>query len=178
LELAIGSCHQASEMIDDIRSLFRRVDEPGQPVDLNEVIAAVIHSHQQQLRRGKVEARHEPAAGLPLVRGHKAQLQEVVDNLVNNAIEAMATTTSGHRLLKLTTQRRGDDAIVVDVLDTGPGIDPARLDEIFDAFVTTKPQGTGLGLAICRMIIEHHGGELTASSDGRSGALFQFVLPV
>lgn len=178
LELAIGSCHQASEMIDDIRSLFRRVDEPGQPVDLNEVIASVIHSHRQQLRRGRVEARHEPAAGLPLVRGHKAQLQEVVVNLVHNAIEAMATTTSRDRLLKLTTQRRGDDAIVVQVLDTGPGIEPERLDEIFDAFVTTKPQGTGLGLAICRMIVEHHGGELTVSSDGRSGALFEFVLPV
>jgi len=177
LELAISSCHHASEMINDIRSLFRQVDEPGQPVDLNEIIVGVMHSHQQQLRRGKVEIRHGLAAALPPVRGHKGQLQEVVDNLVNNAIEAMAATTDRHRLLNLTTQLRGDDAIVVEVRDNGPGIAPERLNEIFDAFVTTKAQGTGLGLAICRMIIDHHGGELTASSDGRSGALFRFVLP-
>ena len=177
LELAISSCHQASAMIDDVRSLFRTIDEPGAPVDLNEVIVGVLQSRQQELSRGKVEVRHELAAGLPPVRGHKTQLQEVIVNLVNNAVEAMATTTDRPRLLTLTTQRRGEDAIVVQVLDTGPGIDPERLKEIFDAFVTTKPQGTGLGLAICRMIIDHHGGELTVSSDGRSGALFQFVLP-
>ncbi len=178
LELAISSCHRAGAMIDDIRSLYRRVDGHGQAVDMNEVILEVVHSHQQQLRRSKVEVRRELAARLPPVRGHKTQLQEVVVNLVNNAIEAMASTTERHRLLTLTTRVRGDDGVVVEILDTGPGIDPERLDEIFDAFVTTKSQGTGLGLAICRIIIEHHGGELTASSDARSGALFQFVLPV
>ncbi len=178
LELAVGSCHHASDIIDDIRSLYRRVDAPGQPVDLDEVIVNAVHAHHHQLRRGKVEARHEPAAGLPPVLGHKAQLQEVVDNLVNNAVEAMATTSGRPRVLTLTTKLRGPDAIAVEVRDTGPGIPAERLDAIFEAFVTTKPQGTGLGLAICRMIVEHHGGKLTASSDGRSGALFEFVLPV
>jgi signal transduction histidine kinase len=75
------------------------------------------------------------------------------------------------------TGLRGRDGIAVEIQDSGPGIDPERLGGVFDAFVTTKPDGTGLGLAICRMIIEHHGGELTASSDGRSGAVFRFVLP-
>jgi len=72
----------------------------------------------------------------------------------------------------------GREAIAVAVEDSGPGIDPKRLDDIFGAFVTTKPHGMGLGLAICRMIIEHHGGELTASSDGKSGASLRFVLPI
>jgi signal transduction histidine kinase len=80
--------------------------------------------------------------------------------------------------LRVRTETRGRAAVAVIVEDSGPGIDPGRLDEIFGAFVTTKPHGMGLGLAICRMIIEHHGGELTASSDGRSGASFQFVVPI
>ena len=90
----------------------------------------------------------------------------------------MATTTNRSRVLEVRTELRGHDAIVVSVQDSGPGIDPRQLDGIFSAFLTTKAHGTGLGLAICRMIAEHHGGQLTASSDGYSGALFQFVLPI
>jgi len=96
---------------------------------------------------------------------------------VNNAIEAMNATAKRHRILRVRTQLREPGAIVVEVQDSGSGIDPKQLDSIFGAFFTTKAQGMGLGLAICRMIIEHHGGRLTASSDGRTGALFQFVLP-
>jgi signal transduction histidine kinase len=80
--------------------------------------------------------------------------------------------------LHVTTALRDRETITVAVEDSGPGIDPKRLDEIFNAFFTTKSQGTGLGLAICRMIIEHHGGQLIASSDGENGALFQFALPI
>jgi len=98
-------------------------------------------------------------------------------NLVRNAIEAMGTTTNGSRVLRVTTELRGPDAIAVTVEDSGPGIDPQKLESIFTAFLTTKSCGMGLGLAICRMIAEQHGGQLTASSDGKSGALFQFVLP-
>ena len=115
---------------------------------------------------------------LPLVDGHRGQLREVIFNLAHNAIEAMDSTTDRSRILRVTTQLHGPDAIAVAVEDTGPGIDPEKLDRIFTAFVTTKSQGMGLGLAICRMIVEQHGGQLTASSDGKNGALFQFVLPI
>ena len=81
------------------------------------------------------------------------------------------------RVLQVRTQLRDPPAIVVEIQDSGPGIDPQRLDSIFGAFFTTKAKGMGLGLAICRMIIEHHGGRLTALSDGKTGALFRFVLP-
>ena len=98
-------------------------------------------------------------------------------NLVRNAIEAMDTTTDRSRVLRVSTELRGRDAIAVTVEDSGPGIDPQKLESIFTAFLTTKSQGMGLGLAICRMIAEQHGGQLTASSDGKSGTLFQLVLP-
>ncbi|HTC04081.1 MAG TPA: ATP-binding protein [Xanthobacteraceae bacterium] len=80
--------------------------------------------------------------------------------------------------MQIKTELSGRDAIALAVQDSGPGVHPERLDNIFDAFVTTKPQGMGLGLAICRTIIERHGGQLTASSDGKSGALFKLVLPI
>ena len=91
-------------------------------------------------------------------------------------MEAMTTVQAGRRMLKVRTKLDGGNAIVVEVQDSGPGIDQ-HLDRIFDAFVTTKPHGTGLGLAICRMIVERHGGQLSAVSDGKNGALFQIVLP-
>jgi signal transduction histidine kinase len=105
-------------------------------------------------------------------------LQQVIFNLLHNALEAMETTTNPSRVLRVRTELRGRDAIVVAVEDSGPGIDPKQLDGIFGAFFTTKAHGMGLGLAICRMIIERHGGQLTASSDGKRGASFQFVLPI
>jgi signal transduction histidine kinase len=176
-EMIVG-CRRASETIESIRSLFRKTDQAGQPIDVNEIILEVMQSQQEQAARRGVEIRRELNAGLPLVRGHKAQLQEVIVNLMNNAVEAMASSTGRFRLLSVKTGLRGGDGIAVEIQDSGPGIDPERLGGVFDAFVTTKPDGTGLGLAICRMIIEHHGGELTASSDGRSGAMFRFVLPV
>ena len=98
--------------------------------------------------------------------------------MARNSIDAMDAIKDGSRELRLRTEHHGRDAIAVAVEDSGPGIDPKKLDGIFDAFVTTKPQGTGLGLAICRMIVERHGGQLTASSDGKRGALFQFVIPI
>jgi signal transduction histidine kinase len=115
---------------------------------------------------------------LPLVMGHKGQLQEVIINLARNAMEAMDAIKDQNRVLHIETQRRDSDAITVLVNDTGPGIDPKKLDGIFEAFVTTKASGMGLGLAICRTIIERHGGQLTAASDGKRGASFQFVLPI
>lgn len=102
----------------------------------------------------------------------------MIVNLLRNAIEAMDITTDRNRVLRLKTERRGVDAIVLSVEDSGPGIDPKNLESIFDAFVTTKRHGMGLGLAICRVIVNQHGGQLTASSNGKDGALFQVVLPL
>jgi signal transduction histidine kinase len=105
-------------------------------------------------------------------------LQEVVSNLLVNALEAMATTSDANRVLRVRTELRGHNTVAVLVQDSGPGIDKDRLDGIFTAFVSTKPHGMGLGLAICRMIIDYHGGKLIALSDGKDGASFEFVLPI
>jgi signal transduction histidine kinase len=177
LEQMIDGCHHASEIIEGTRNLFRKTDQAGQPIDLNEIVLDVIQAHQEQLMRHAVEPRFELTDGLPRVRGDRAQLQEVVANLVNNAVDAMAGTTDRDRLLWVKTTSRGRDAIAVEIQDTGPGIDRTRLGSIFDALVTTKPHGSGLGLAICQMIVERHAGKLTADSDGASGARFEFVLP-
>jgi signal transduction histidine kinase len=173
----IDDGHRAGAAIDGIRALFRKGHQGQQQIDLNEIVRGVLQSLAGELKDREVECRPE-LADLPPVDGHRGQIQEVVFNLAQNAIEAMSAVTERARILRVRTETRGRAAVAVVVEDSGPGIDPGRLDEIFGAFVTTKPHGMGLGLAICRMIIEHHGGELTASSDGRSGASFQFVVPI
>jgi signal transduction histidine kinase len=178
LRRIVNDGHRTSEVFDGIRSLFRKVDQGRDPVDINKLILGVLQSLQGEFKDRAIELRSELAADLPLVDGHAGQLQEVIFNLVRNATEAMDNVTDRNRVLRVTTALRDNETITVAIEDSGPGIDPKRLDEIFNAFFTTKSQGTGLGLAICRMIIEHHGGQLIASSDGKTGALFQFVLPI
>jgi len=178
LDDIVADGHRTSEALDGVRTLFRTANELQEPVNVNEICRDVLHSMRIELNGHGITLQSEFTPGIPLVRGNRGQLQQVMFNLAHNAVEAMVTARDRSRVLRLITQRDDRDRIVVAVQDTGPGIDPKRLEEIFDAFVTTKPQGTGLGLAICRIIIERHGGELIAFSDGRSGALFQFALPV
>ena len=109
--------------------------------------------------------------------GHRGQLQEVFVNLVRNAMEAMESRKAGQRLLQVRAVLDGDGTVIIDVEDSGSGIDPERLANIFDAFITTKPHGMGLGLAICRMIIERHAGKLSALPAEPDGSIFRVVLP-
>jgi len=177
LDSIVEDSHRASQILNDIRALFLKVDSEHEPIDVNEIASGVVRLLQDELKAHGVVARVELASDLPRVMGHKGQLQEVLVNLLQNAMEAMNAVKAGRRRLWLRTERHGDDAVIVEVKDSGPGINPANLNGIFDAFFTTKSHGTGLGLAICRMIIERHGGQLSASSDGTHGALFLFVLP-
>jgi signal transduction histidine kinase len=145
---------------------------------VNKVAHQVMRLLRDQLKAHGVAIHTEFSLDLPPVMGHKGQLQEVMINLLQNAIEAMHAVKDRRKIVQLITKRHGDGAIVVEVKDSGPGIDPADLNSIFEAFVTTKSHGMGLGLAICRMIVERHGGRLSASSDGANGATLQFVLPI
>jgi signal transduction histidine kinase len=178
VERMIGDGYRAAEVLDAIRALFRKGDEERQQADLNAIALDVLNAMGRELRAHEIDVRTELDSGLPLVSVHKGQLQEVLVNLVGNALDAMAATAGRDRVLRLTSRHNGHDTVSVAVQDSGPGIDPRKIEGMFTAFVTTKAQGTGLGLAICRMIIERHGGELTASSDGKRGALFQFALPI
>jgi PAS domain S-box-containing protein len=173
----ISDCHRVSDVFDTIRALFRRVDQRRQPIVVNEIALEVLQSMREELTDHGVATETELTSELPLVDGHRSQLRQVLFNLVHNAVESMDNTTDRNRVLRLITKVHGRDAIVVAVEDSGPGIDPNRLEGIFDPFITTKADGMGLGLAICRMIVERHGGQLSALSDGKNGARFQFVLP-
>jgi len=133
---------------------------------------------EAQFKKREVVTRVELASEMPLLQGHRGQLQELVTNLFINAMEAMDSTVDRSRELRVRTELRGSDTIGVTVEDSGPGISQKDLARIFNAFVTTKRHGTGLGLSISQSIVERHGGHITASSDGKSGALFHFVLPV
>jgi signal transduction histidine kinase len=174
----VEDSHRVSGALEGIRALVRKVDQKQEPVDVNEIALEVLQSARCELMRHGVTSRPELSAQIPFIRGNRHQLQQVVFNLIHNSVEAMDATSDRNRVLEVRTEMRGDDAIVLAVQDSGPGIDPEHLGEIFDAFVTTKAHGMGLGLAICRTIIERHGGTLTAASDGKNGASFEVVLPV
>jgi signal transduction histidine kinase len=169
---------RAGEILKNVRRLFGDAAHNRHPIDVNNLILEALQIFQGELKAYGVKTYVELTSELPVVRGHGVQLQEVVLNLVHNAIDAMAPTRVDRRALTVRTRPEGTGAIIIEVEDSGHGIEPERLDKIFEAFVTTKPNGTGLGLAICSTIIERHGGRLTASSDGKNGALFKIVLPV
>jgi len=178
LDAIVNAGHRTSAIIDGFRSLFAKADEEQQLVDINELIQDVLESFSSDLKKHQVETRVELTSRLPVITGNRGQLQEVVSNLIVNSIEAMETTTVQGRVLRVRTEVR-DHKIAVAIEDSGPGIDKDHLGEIFTAFVTTKRHGMGLGLAISRMIVDYHGGKLTAVSDSKNGgASFQFVLPV
>src|SRR6516164_5905193 len=178
LDGIVNAGHRTSEVIDGFRALFAKGDHRQQRVNVNEIIRGVLESLSNDLNDHHIEPHSELMSELPNVYGNKSQLQEVISNLIVNAIEAMDATTDQSRVLHVTTTLRDGKAVAVMVKDSGPGIDKGRLDEIFTAFVSTKPHGMGLGLAICRMITEYHGGKLTALSDGKHGTSFEFVLPI
>jgi signal transduction histidine kinase len=179
LDGVVNAGHRTSAVIDGFRSLFGKADEQQQLVDVNELIRDVLESFSRQLEDHGVESRVELTSKLPQIYGNRGQMQEVLSNLIINGIEAMDATTERSRVLRVRTEIRDRQTIAVAVEDSGPGINKDQLGAIFTAFVTTKRQGMGLGLAISRMIIDYHGGKLTAASDSKHGGTsFQFVLPI
>jgi signal transduction histidine kinase len=177
LERMVRDSHRASQVFDNLRALFGKADRGHEPIDMNELTLGVLQTLEQELKDRDITTRAELTSQLPQVFGHRGQLQEVFINLVRNAIEAMESRKDGQRVLNVRAALDGDGTIVVDVEDSGPGIDPERLANIFDAFITTKPHGMGLGLAICRMIIERHAGKLSALPAQPGGSIFRVVLP-
>jgi signal transduction histidine kinase len=168
---------RADAILQDMRALFGKGDQRQERIDINETAVAALQAVRGLLDDHRVSVRSELMHGVPHIIGHRGQLQEVVINLLHNAVEAMDAIEHDHRLLTVSTRRDSDKAIAVEIRDTGPGIDARSLDKMFDAFVTTKPGGMGLGLAICRMIVERHGGQLSASPAHPRGAVFRMVLP-
>jgi signal transduction histidine kinase len=173
----IAGGHRASRIFDNVRSLFGKGELATDRVDVNRLALEVLRAQDADLKSHGIVTRIELTSELPPVVAHKGQLQEVMMNLVQNAVEAMDSVGDGRRILGIRTGLDADKAIVVTVEDTGPGLDPDKADGIFDAFVSTKPDGMGLGLAICQRIVERHGGQLSAAPVNPRGASFRIVLP-
>jgi len=168
---------RANEVFESFLSLFRGGRQESQPVDINVLALEAIQLLRKELDDYNIVAHTMLESELPAIQGNRGQLREVILNLVQNSIEAMATTTK-QRIISVVTARHDPHSISISLRDTGPGIDPNKLTSIFDPFVTTKAKGTGLGLSICKMIIEQHGGKLSASSDTQyGGARFEVTLP-
>jgi signal transduction histidine kinase len=173
----IAAAHRASQILDDIRNLFGTVERLQSPVDMNDLAVKALGALDSELKSHNVTTRIQLASQLPPIMGHTGQLQEVIVNLIQNAVDAMDSVDDDRRVLQVRTKYNGGEAISVEIEDTGPGIEPKKSDNIFDAFFTTKPHGMGLGLAICRMIIERHEGQLVTSSANPHGAIFRIKLP-
>jgi signal transduction histidine kinase len=173
-----SNSHRASQIFDSFRALFGRAAQRAAPIDVNEMVLEVLQILRGEIKDNNITTRIELMPELPVIMGHKGQLQEVLINLIHNAIEAMDAIRDGDRTLQVKTARQGDDAILLAVEDSGPGVDPKKAESIFDAFVSMKPQGMGLGLAICRMIIGRHDGQISAYPAQPQGTVFRVVLPV
>src|SRR6516164_8805723 len=174
----IRDAHRASDIITRIRSMTSKAPPAQLPVDLNDAIVDVLSFARGELVAKGISVRPELLGGLPSIMGDRVQLQQVVLNLVMNAVEAMASITDRERVLGITSQRADDGSPVVTVEDTGPGLDKSNSDRIFDAFFTTKPGGMGMGLSISTSIVEAHGGRLWASPSLPHGTAFYFTLPI
>ena len=170
----IGCARRAAEIIDHVRSLFKKNLPQREPVDLNELIREITLLLKGDIRRNSVTANLELGEDLPKVLGDRVQLEQVLMNLMLNAIEAMRDANGS---LTIASKATEDGHLLISVSDTGVGIPTDKIDRIFDTFFTTKPQGTGMGLAISRSIVESHGGRLWAASDSGRGSTFRFTLP-
>jgi len=147
-------------------------------LDINDVIAEVLALTRSELRRHDVSLETELSGDLETVMADRIQVQQVILNLVMNGIEAMNAIMDRPRVLRVSSRIDGPDSVLIAVTDTGMGLDPTKMDRIFDAFFTTKPEGMGMGLSICRSIIEAHGGRLWASPNLPYGGVIQFTMPV
>jgi signal transduction histidine kinase len=170
---------RAGNIILRLRGLLKKRDEiDWQEFDLNEVVVSAISILRAEAAKKQVAVSAEPSRGRLPVRADKVHLQQVILNLATNAMDAMVEAAAGERKLVLQTTLYGDTTVEVSVSDTGLGIPKERIDNIFQAFYTTKPNGTGLGLSIARSIVETYGGKIWADNRAGGGAVFRFVLPL
>jgi PAS domain S-box-containing protein len=176
LDRIVRDGRRASDILGRIRALVRKAPPRRDQLNINEMILEVLALTRAELRRARIVGRTQLTDGLPPVEGDRVQLQQVMLNLVLNAIEAMAGVADERELL-IATEPDADGAVRVAVRDSGPGLSADGLAHVFDPFYTTKSGGMGMGLAICQSIVETHGGRIWASANGSRGAVFQFILP-
>jgi C4-dicarboxylate-specific signal transduction histidine kinase len=176
LKCVVNDANRAGEIIDRIRAQVRKAPPRKDRLAINDAILEVVAlTHSEAVKNG-VSVQTQLAEGLPVIEGDRVQLQQVILNLIVNAIEAMSGQNEARELL-ISAEKAAPDGVLVAVRDSGPGLAPETLEPLFDAFYTTKANGMGMGLSICRSIIEAHGGRLWAIANERRGAVFQFTAP-
>ena len=178
LERIANDGKRAAEVIRRIRALMKRQAPRKEWLDINEIVREVIELAQYQLRRSQILVETRLGHDLPLVRCDRVQLQQVLLNLIINAIEAMSGIQERPRELTMVSASNGPDAVTVEVRDSGTGLDPEHAPHLFEPFYTTKAEGLGIGLSISRSILEAHGGCLSAAAIKPHGTVFSFSLPV
>jgi signal transduction histidine kinase/CheY-like chemotaxis protein len=169
--------NRAGEVMGRIRALVKKSPPQKDRLDINETILELILLTDAEVRSNRISLQTQLSKGLPPILGDRIQLQQVILNLIKNAIEAIAEASDGPRELLVSSGKDESKGVLVVVRDSGPGLDPETLVHLFDPFYTTKPEGMGMGLAISRSIIEAHGGRLWAAPNEPHGAIFQFRLP-
>ena len=173
----VNAGRRAGDVIGRIRALIAKTPTQKENLDVNNLIIEVIGLTRSELHGSGVSLRTQLAPDLPLVQGDRVQLQQVMLNLILNAVEALSRISKGPRELLISSVDGGASGVHVAVRDSGPGMPPERLRSLFDAFYTTKPGGMGMGLSICRSIVEAHGGRISAAPNEPRGAAFEFTLP-
>jgi C4-dicarboxylate-specific signal transduction histidine kinase len=169
---------RASDVLGRIRALVRKAPPRRDRWDIGEAVHEITGLARAELQRNSVRLETRLFEGLPRVLGDRIQLQQVMLNLIVNAVEAMSGVDNAPRELTIVSDRGDADDVFVEVQDTGPGLDPEALDRLFQPFYTTKSDGMGMGLAISRAIAEAHGGRLSAAPNKPRGAAFRLTLPV
>ncbi len=169
--------NRAGDVIGRIHGLVEKAPPCKGALAINEAILEIIALLHGEVVKHGIVVQTRLAEGQPLIQGDRVQLQQVILNLIVNAIEALRGVNEGTRELLISAETAASGDVRVTVQDSGPGLDPAHLELLFDAFYTTKPDGLGMGLSICRSIIEAHGGRVWASANGPRGAKFNFTVP-
>jgi PAS domain S-box-containing protein len=177
IERMIRDINRAGDVIGRIRALVKKTLPQKHALEINGAILEVIALTRGEMVKNGVSLRTDLAEGLPLIHGDRVQLQQVILNLVINAIEAMSGITEASRELLIRTESDAAGGVLVTVRDSGPGLAPGTLERLFEAFYTTKPDGLGMGLSICHSIIEAHRGRLSAAANMPRGAIFHFTVP-
>jgi C4-dicarboxylate-specific signal transduction histidine kinase len=176
LRRIVSDGHRASDVIVSIRAMFEKNHSEMSPVIVNDLVGEVLALVHEELESRQISLQNEMLDGLPRVMAERVQLQQVLLNLVTNAVEAMSSITDRERILAVQSSVCEPDHVLITIEDSGTGIDPNQMDRIFDAFFTTKAHGMGMGLSICRSIIESHGGRLWATARSPHGSMFCVTL--
>jgi signal transduction histidine kinase len=177
LKRVVSDGERASEVIGSIRAMLGKSGQERVRLDVNDLIREALAFMRPELRHHGIIVKIELADELPLISAVRIQLQQVILNLISNAVESMASIDGRPRLLTVRSQKEDGYGILVSVEDTGTGIDKAEVDRIFEAFFSMKPEGMGMGLSICRSIVEAHGGRITVAQTGPCGSAFHVALP-